>query len=90
MTLSTHACPYYLLQLTFTHLLLVNMPLVPLSLASAQVMKRRKETLQLNCSFRAIILKWFLKIYSRPTNDHQKRLKYLPSKKFSSRCQSLQ
>ena len=43
MTSSTHACPYYLLQLTFTHLLLVNVLLVPLSLASAQVIKERKK-----------------------------------------------
>ena len=43
MTLPTHACPYYSLQLTFTHLLLVNVPLVPLSLASAQVIKERKK-----------------------------------------------
>ena len=42
-TSSTHACSYYLLQLTFSHLLLVNVPLVPLSLASAQVIKERKK-----------------------------------------------
>ena len=42
-TSATHACPYYLLQLTFSHLLLVNVPVVPLSLASAQVIKERKK-----------------------------------------------
>ena len=42
-TSSTHACSYYLVQLTFSHLLLVNVPLVPLSLASAQVIKERKK-----------------------------------------------
>ena len=33
---------YYLLQLTSSHLLLVNVPLFPLSLASAQVIKEKK------------------------------------------------
>ena len=41
-TSSTRECPYYLLQLTSSHLLLVNVPLFPLSLASAQVIKEKK------------------------------------------------
>ena len=40
--------------------------------------------------FQGYYIELFLEIYSRPTNDHQKRLKYLPSKQFSSRFQSLQ
>ena len=71
---STHVCPYYLLRLKFSHLVLVNVLLVPLSLASAQVIKERNMTAKL--FFQGYYIELFLEIYSRPTNDHQKRLKY--------------
>ena len=38
--------------------------------------------------FQGYYIELFLEIYSRPTNDHQKRLT-ICSKQFSSQCQSL-